>query len=67
VRRLQSVTDAPSRTCASPSCCRHLLERTRQILEVDTCAILLLDEETDELVVGVALGRTPAASVYGVL
>jgi signal transduction histidine kinase len=33
-----------------------LLERTRQILEVDTCAILLIDEGTNELVARAALG-----------
>ncbi len=56
VRRLQSVTDAALAHLRLDDLLAALLERTRQILEVDTCAILLLDEETDELVARVALG-----------
>ena len=33
-----------------------LLDRTRELLDVDTCAILLLDEESNELVAWAALG-----------
>ena len=56
VRRLQSVTDAALAYLQLDDLLRALLERTRLILEVDTCAILLLDEETDELVARAALG-----------
>jgi signal transduction histidine kinase len=56
VRRLQSVTDAALAHLRLNELLQALLERTRQILEVDTCAILLLDEETNELVARAALG-----------
>ena len=56
VRRLQSVTDAALAHLRLDELLQALLERTRLILEVDTCAILLLDEETDELVARAALG-----------
>jgi len=56
VRRLQSVTDAALAHLRLDELLGALLERTREILEVDTCAILLLDEETNELVARAALG-----------
>ena len=56
VRRLQSVTDAALAHLQLDDLLQALLERTRVILEVDTCAILLLDEETNELVARAALG-----------
>jgi signal transduction histidine kinase len=56
VRRLQSVTDAALAHLRLDELLNALLERTRQILEVDTCAILLLDENTNELVARAALG-----------
>ncbi len=56
VRRLQSVTDAALAHLRLDELLGALLDRTRQILEVDTCAILLLDEETNELVARAALG-----------
>ncbi|HJQ73621.1 MAG TPA: GAF domain-containing protein [Gaiellaceae bacterium] len=56
VRRLQTVTDAALAHLRLDELLGALLERTRQILEVDTCAILLLDEETNELVARAALG-----------
>jgi signal transduction histidine kinase len=56
VRRLQSVTDAALAHLRLDELLEALLERTRDILEVDTCAILLLDEETNELVARAALG-----------
>ena len=56
VRRLQSVTDAALAHLRLDDLLQALLERTRVILEVDTCAILLLDEETNELVARAALG-----------
>lgn len=56
VRRLQSVTDAALAHLRLDELLAALLERTREILEVDTCAILLLDEDTNELVARAALG-----------
>jgi signal transduction histidine kinase len=56
VRRLQAVTDAALAHLQLDELLGALLERTREILEVDTCAILLLDEETNELVARAALG-----------
>jgi len=56
VRRLQSVTDAALAHLRLDELLAALLDRTREILEVDTCAILLLDEETNELVAHAALG-----------
>jgi signal transduction histidine kinase len=56
VRRLQSVTDAALAHLRLDELLAALLERTRHILEVDTCAILLLDEATNELVARAALG-----------
>ena len=56
VRRLQSVTDAALAHLRLDELLAALLERTREILDVDTCAILLLDEETNELVARAALG-----------
>jgi signal transduction histidine kinase len=53
---LQSVTDAALAHLRLDDLLQALLERTRVILEVDTCAILLLDEETNELVARAALG-----------
>jgi K+-sensing histidine kinase KdpD len=56
VRRLQTVTDAALAHLQLDELLNALLERTRQILEVDTCAILLIDEGTNELVARAALG-----------
>jgi signal transduction histidine kinase len=56
VRRLQSVTDAALAHLRLDELLVALLERTQQILEVDTCAILLIDENTNELVARAALG-----------
>jgi signal transduction histidine kinase len=56
VRRLQSVTDAALAHLQLDALLDALLVRTRQLLDVDTCAILLLDEETNELVARAALG-----------
>ena len=56
VRRLQSVTDAALAHLRLDDLLAALLDRTREILEVDTCAILLLDEDTNELVARAALG-----------
>ncbi|HEY2353540.1 MAG TPA: GAF domain-containing protein [Gaiellaceae bacterium] len=56
IRRLQSVTDAALAHLRLDELLEALLVRTRQLLDVDTCAILLLDEETNELVARAALG-----------
>ena len=56
VRGLQSVTDAALAHLRLDALLDALLLRTRQLLDVDTCAILLLDEETNELVAHAALG-----------
>src|SRR4029453_9973485 len=56
VRRLQSVTDAALAHLRLDELLPALPDPPRQILEVDTCAILLLDEETNELVARAALG-----------
>ena len=56
VRRLQSVTDAALAHLQLDELLDALLVRTRELLDVDTCAILLLDEETNELVARAALG-----------
>jgi transcriptional regulator with GAF, ATPase, and Fis domain len=56
VRRLQSVTDAALAHLRLRELLDALLERTKRILDVDTCAILLLDEATNELVAQAALG-----------
>jgi phosphoserine phosphatase RsbU/P len=62
IRRLQSVTDAALAHLRLDELLAALLERTREILEVDTCAILLLDEETNELVARAALGIEEGSS-----
>src|SRR5436309_13469668 len=56
VPRLQSVTDAALTHLQLDPLLDSLLVRTRQLLDVDTCAILLLDDETNELVAHAALG-----------
>ncbi|MDX6480833.1 MAG: hypothetical protein QOG85_1343 [Gaiellaceae bacterium] len=56
VRRLQSVTDAALAHLRLDELLDALLIRTQQLLDVDTCAILLLDEETNELVTRAGLG-----------
>ena len=56
VRRLQKVTDAALAHLQLDALLDALLDRTRELLDVDTCAILLLDEETNELVACAALG-----------
>src|SRR5947209_20457031 len=56
VRRLQLVTDAALAHLQLDALLEALLVRTRQMLDVDTCAILLIDDETNELVAHAALG-----------
>ena len=56
LRRLQAVTDAALRTLTVEQLFDVLLERIRDALEADTCAILLLDEDRNELVARAAKG-----------
>jgi GAF domain-containing protein len=56
LRRLQSLTDAALAHLDLEPLLGALLERTRDMLEADTCAVLLLDESTDELVARAAIG-----------
>ena len=56
LRRLQAFTDAALAHLELDALLPMLLLRTREILDVDTCAVLLLDEETNELVARAAVG-----------
>ena len=56
LRRLQLVTDAALAHLRLEDLLAALLDRTRLVLEVDTVAILLLDEEADELLTRAAVG-----------
>src|SRR6476659_5609727 len=54
--RLQAVTDAALAHLEVDELLRVLLPRIRDLLGADTCAVLLLDEETNELVARAAVG-----------
>src|SRR6478735_1047731 len=56
LRKLQELTDAALAHLKLDALLPTLLLRTREVLGVDTCAVLLLDEETDELVARAAVG-----------
>jgi signal transduction histidine kinase len=56
IERVQQVTDAALAHLELEELLEALLLRTRDLLEVDTCAILLLDEERNELVARAAVG-----------
>src|SRR4051794_31455711 len=56
LRRLQTITDAALAHLELGALLDTLLLRTREALEVDTCAVLLLDESTNELVARAAVG-----------
>ncbi len=56
LRRLQTITDAALAHLELGTLLDTLLLRTREVLEVDTCAVLLLDEATNELVARAAVG-----------
>ena len=56
LRRLQALTDAALAHLELEQLLGTLLLRIRDLLEVDTCAVLLLDEEADELVARAAVG-----------
>jgi K+-sensing histidine kinase KdpD len=56
LRRLQRITDAALAHLRLDDLLSALLKRTHQELQVDTAAILLLDEERQELVARAAVG-----------
>ena len=56
LERLQAVTDAALAHLEVEELLQVLLPRIRDILGADTCAVLLLDEETNELVARAAVG-----------
>lgn len=56
LQRLQAFTDAALAHLHLDELLDALLLRTRELLEVDTCAVLLLDDEADELVARAAVG-----------
>jgi signal transduction histidine kinase len=56
IERVQAVTDVALAHLELEDLMLALLGRTRDILEADTCAALLLDRETDELVARAAVG-----------
>jgi signal transduction histidine kinase len=56
LENVQSVTDAALATLALDELLGELLQRIRQILDADTCAILLVDERRKELVARAAAG-----------
>jgi GAF domain-containing protein len=56
LERLQAVTEAALSTLDSGDLLEELVLRVRAILEADTCAILLLDEQRNELVARAAAG-----------
>jgi signal transduction histidine kinase len=56
LRRLQALTDAALSSLQLEELLGTLLVRTQALLEVDTCAVLLLDEERNELVARAAVG-----------
>jgi signal transduction histidine kinase len=56
LRRLQSVTDVALGSLSLEELLDEILDRIRDALEADTCAILLLDEERNELVARAAKG-----------
>ena len=56
LRQLQALTDAALAHLELDTLLATLLDRVHEILDVDTCAILLLDPATDELVARAAVG-----------
>ena len=56
LQRLQSITDAALATMSLGELLEELVIRVRAAIEADTCAILLLDESTNELVARAAKG-----------
>src|SRR5947208_10370967 len=56
MRKLQAVTDAALAHVSLDELLDELLNRVREALEADTCAVLLLDETGTELVARAAKG-----------
>jgi signal transduction histidine kinase len=56
LRRLQAVTDVTLEHLSNGALLDELVLRVREILAADTCAILLVDEDTRELVARAAAG-----------
>ncbi len=56
LEHVQAVTDVALSHLGLDDLLAVLLPKVREILEVDTCAVLLLDEEADELVARAAVG-----------
>jgi len=56
LRRLQALTDAALAHLDLEQLLSSLLLRTRELLDVDTCAVLLLDAKVNELVARAAVG-----------
>src|SRR5215210_6585966 len=56
LQKLQRVTDAALAHLTLDDLLYELLDRSREILDADTCAILLLDEQANELVARAARG-----------
>ncbi|MBV8064192.1 MAG: GAF domain-containing protein, partial [Actinobacteria bacterium] len=56
IESVQAVTDVALNFLELEELMRALLIRTREILDVDTCAVLLLDPERNELVARSAVG-----------
>jgi GAF domain-containing protein len=56
LRRLQRLTDAALDSLELDELLSVLLRRTSEVLDVDTCAVLLLDEDRNELVARAAIG-----------
>jgi signal transduction histidine kinase len=61
LENVQAVADVAVSHLELDDLLRELLGRIRAILEADTCAILLLDADTDELVSTAAIGIEEAA------
>ncbi|HEY7195987.1 MAG TPA: GAF domain-containing protein [Gaiellaceae bacterium] len=56
LQRLQALTDTALAHLELTELLEALLVRARELLSADTCAVLLLDEETNELVARAAVG-----------
>jgi signal transduction histidine kinase len=54
--KLQTITDAALTTLSLADLLEELVDRVRSAIEADTCAILLLDEQQNELVARAARG-----------
>src|SRR5688572_15644430 len=56
LRRLQTITDAALSSLAIEDLLQELLERTCDLLSADTAAILLIDDQSQELVATASIG-----------